>query len=87
VYLKLVWPQIGVIAVTVLAVLYGWFSISVGWSSQIGGVAANTFWGLYSAYNLWPIVRAAVYEPPSDWRAHPPDFLFPDRQPIGSRTA
>ena len=87
VYLKLVWPQIGVIIVTVLAILYGWFSILVGWSSQIDGVAANTFWGLYNVYNLWPIVRAAVYEPPSDWQAHPPDFLFPDSQPTGSGTA
>lgn len=57
-----------------------------GLETQIGGVMANTFWGCYNVYNLWPIVRAATYQPPPNWEAHPPDFLFPDRQATSPST-
>jgi len=83
-YLNLVWPQLLIIWLTVLAAVYGLFSLIVGWNLQVGGVLVNIFWGCYNIVMLLAIVRAAVYKPPASEEAHPPEFLFPDGLPIPS---
>ena len=86
-HLRLVWPQLTIICLTLLAVAFGWLSLVSGWYVDVGGILANTFWGLYNASNLVSIVKAAVYQPPSDWEARPPEFLFPDSQADGPSAA
>jgi cellulose synthase (UDP-forming) len=80
-YLKLVWPQALIVWLTGLAVLYGLFSVAVGWNVQVEGVLVNVFWGVYNIVLLSALLRAAVYHPPADWEAKPPEFLFPDGYP------
>jgi len=86
-HLRLVWPQLTIIGLTLLAVAYGWLSVALGWMVDEGGVIANTFWGLYNTAMLVPIVKAAVYVPPSGWEPRPPEFLFPDSQADGPSAA
>jgi cellulose synthase (UDP-forming) len=81
-YLKLVWPQLLIVWLTALAIVYGLFSLLVGWNLQVGGVLVNVFWGFYNIVMLWAIVRAALYKPPAGWEARPPAFLFPSGYPI-----
>jgi len=83
-YLPLVWPQLLIVWLTVLAIVYGLFSFIVGWNLQVEGLLVNIFWGCYNIVMLSAIVRAAAYKPPADWEARPPKFLFPDSLPIQS---
>lgn len=78
-YLRLIWPQLLVIYLTALSMLFGAAALSTGRINyQAGGVAINIFWGCYNIVMLWTIVRAAVYRPPLGWQARPPAFLFPE---------
>ncbi|WP_020610860.1 glycosyltransferase family 2 protein [Sediminispirochaeta bajacaliforniensis] len=75
--LNLVIPQLGVILVTAMAMVYGTFSYVNGSALTIGGLLINCGWGLYNIYMLSAIVYAAVYKAPEGWEAHPPASLFP----------
>lgn len=76
-YLRLVWPQLLVIGLTALAIVFGIYSMAVGSATYIAGVFVNIFWGSYNIFMLLVIVKAALYKPPAGWQARPPDFLFP----------
>ncbi len=80
-YLLLVWPQIAVIALTALAIGYGVWGLAFSGQGTLAGVATNVFWGLYGITMLLPIVRAAVFRPPPDWKAEPPAFLMTGAAP------
>ena len=75
-YLRLVWPQLGVIALTALAICYGVYALVFGSQRTPIGVAMNVFWGCYDIAMLLPIVRAAVFHPPEGWAPRPPEFLL-----------
>jgi cellulose synthase (UDP-forming) len=75
-HLRLVWPQLTVIAVTALAICYGVYALVFHSQGTPAGVAINVFWGIYGIAMLLPIVRAAVFEPPEGWAPRPPDFLL-----------
>jgi cellulose synthase (UDP-forming) len=77
-YLYLIWPQLLILCLTVLAIAYGLGSCLVGWDPWTGAILVSIFWGCYNITRLWAIVRAAVYRPPAGWEARPPAFLFPD---------
>lgn len=81
-YLVLVWPQALIASLTGLAIPYGLFSYVVGWNTRLAGILANIFWSSYNLVRLSASLRAAVYEPPPDWTAKPPEFLFPDGYPL-----
>jgi cellulose synthase (UDP-forming) len=83
-YLKLVWPQLAVVALTATGIVYGWVLAAMGIGYALDGVLANTFWGCYNISMLLPIIRAATYVPPSGWEARPPDFLFPDGEAVSA---
>jgi cellulose synthase (UDP-forming) len=73
-YLPLVWPQILIIILTFLAIVYGLWGYFSGLNYQLAGVLINTFWGIYNAFMLSAIIRAAVYKPPLGWHVKLPDF-------------
>jgi cellulose synthase (UDP-forming) len=75
-YLRMVWPQAAVIALTVLASAWGVYALVTRSQGTPLGVALNIFWGGYNALMLLPIVRAAVFRPPEGWTPHPPAFLL-----------
>lgn len=83
-YLHLIRPQLLIVWLTALAIVYGLFSLVVGWNLQVEGVLVNIFWGCYNIVMLSAIVRAAVYKPPASWEARPPAFLFPSGYPINA---
>ncbi len=83
-YLHLIRPQLLIVWLTALAIVYGLFSFVVGWNLQVEGTLVNIFWGCYNIVMLSAIVRAAVYKPPAGWEARPPPFLFPSGRPINS---
>ncbi|PKL23014.1 MAG: cellulose synthase [Spirochaetae bacterium HGW-Spirochaetae-3] len=67
-YLRLVWPQVAMIAATVFGIAFAGFSLVSGNSNyQVIGLVINSFWGVYNCVLLSSVVRAAVYQPPSGW--------------------
>jgi hypothetical protein len=51
-------------------------SLLAGSELVLQGAISNAVWGVYNIVMLAAIVKAAIYKPPSDWEARPPDFLF-----------
>ncbi|HAX68227.1 MAG TPA: cellulose synthase [Anaerolineae bacterium] len=78
-YLRLVWAQILIVALTITASLYGLVSLVLGWNPNVYGILINIFWGMYNILPLSRIIRAAYYAPPADWQPRPPDHLFPKK--------
>jgi len=63
IYLRLVWPQLTIFALTVLGILWCLYRFLVGdltnpWLYLINGV-----WAVYSLALLWVIIRAAIWQP------------------------
>ena len=75
-FVALVWPQITVIVLTVVAICYGVYSFLLESRGSAAGVSMNVFWGAYNVAMLLPIVRAAVFRPPAGWKPQPPAFLL-----------
>lgn len=73
-YLRLVWPQILIIILTIGAIIYAVWGYSEGLNYQLAGVLINAFWGIYNTIMLSAIVRAAIYKPPPGWQVRLPDF-------------
>ncbi|MCC6905417.1 MAG: cellulose synthase, partial [Anaerolineae bacterium] len=63
IFLKLVQPQMLIVAMLALSCLFGLFALLVHWRHDTMGVAINIFWGLYDIFMLSVIIRAAVYRP------------------------
>jgi cellulose synthase (UDP-forming) len=74
-YLHLVWPQLLVIGLTILAIVYGLVSWLGGWNPTIGPILFSAFWGCYNIVMLSIIVRAAAYKPPAGWAPQAPGTL------------
>ena len=64
-HLQLVWPQLSVIALTLLGVIYAWSGYLLGnLSYGFDGLFLNTFWGGVNIVAMFGIVGAAVWKPP-----------------------
>jgi len=74
-YLRLVWPQLTIIAVAGFAIVYGVLAFIFQSKGSLAGVSMNIFWAGYDILMLLPIVRAAVFRPPEGWAPKPPAFL------------
>jgi len=63
-FLHLVWPQIGVMVVTIVALLYAWLMHFSGVGSYgFDGLFLNTFWGVINIMAMSGMVYAAVWAP------------------------
>nr|WP_329661111.1 cellulose synthase catalytic subunit [Geminicoccus sp.] len=62
-FLYLVWPQVLVIAVTLVSLLFAfvcwWFGLR---DYKLGALLANLFWGVNNVLAMLPIVTAALYQ-------------------------
>ncbi|MEI7987895.1 MAG: glycosyltransferase [Chloroflexota bacterium] len=76
-YLPLIWPQLLIAGLTILACVYGIYKLTIGLANPIG-IYVNIFWGCYNVWMLSAIIKAAVYKPPENWSPKPPSFLFPN---------
>jgi cellulose synthase (UDP-forming) len=74
-HLHLVWPQLLIMGLTILAIAYGLFSWVGGWNHELAATLFSTFWGCYNMLMLSIIVRAAVYKPPPGWAVQAPGML------------
>ncbi len=73
---RLVWPQLLVVWLTSVAIVYGITSLILGWNPQVEGVLVNVVWGGYNIYMLSAIIRAALYKPSDQLEAIPPPLLY-----------
>ncbi|PWQ94064.1 glycosyltransferase family 2 protein [Leucothrix pacifica] len=65
-FLHLVIPQLSIIVLTTIGIIYAWWQISMGHVGfSIDGVLLNTFWGINNILALSGIVYAAVWKPDS----------------------
>jgi cellulose synthase (UDP-forming) len=71
-YLRLVWPQLLIIGLTIVAIAYGLVSWLGGWNYELAATLFSTFWGCYNIVMLSIIVRAAAYKPPAGWAPQAP---------------
>ena len=70
-FARLVWPQITVIALTILGLAFGWVSYLFFYSNHnLDGLLVNTFWGLNNILALTGIVHAAFWKPEQDTEPH-----------------
>ncbi len=63
IYLHLVWPQLAIVILTVLGIMFGFLKFALGWSTEITGILLNIFWGSYNIYMLSAIIRAVFWKP------------------------
>lgn len=66
-FLHLVYPQMAIMAVTVLA--FGWAAVALGLGIghyTLGGLIANGLWGLNNILAMSIMVRAALWQPEKD---------------------
>lgn len=64
VFLHLVWPQLGVMILTVVAIGYAWSKFFSGHGSYgFDGLFLNTFWGVINIMAMSGIVYAALWAP------------------------
>jgi cellulose synthase (UDP-forming) len=75
-YLRLVWPQLSIIGLTVAAIGYAAWALLGEGKGSWASLVTNAFWGCYNVVMLAPMVRAAVFRPPEGWKAEPPAFLL-----------
>lgn len=69
-YPRLVRWQIAFMAATAIALMWGWFCYSQAVAGYtFGAMLANTLWGVSNILSLLPIVRAAFWQPDSDFEA------------------
>ena len=61
VYLHLIYPQLVIASLTVLAIMYGALRLILGWSGEVTGIGMNIFWGSYNLLMLSAILWAAVW--------------------------
>jgi cellulose synthase (UDP-forming) len=61
--LRLIWPQVLVMALLVIAIAVGIFDLATGRTEELGPVLVNIFWASYSLAMLSVVVQAARWRP------------------------
>ncbi len=61
--LTLIWPQVTIMALLVIAILSGFIRLSLGWTTDLGAVVVNVLWASYSLAMLSVVIRAARWRP------------------------
>ena len=65
-FIRLVMPQIIVMTLTLLGIVYGVIMYYLSYREDIVALLANTFWGFYNIIALGGLVTAALWKPESD---------------------
>jgi cellulose synthase (UDP-forming) len=62
-YLRLVLPQLTIVILTILGILWCLYRLAMGELENPGLYLINGLWAVYSLSLLWVIIRAAVWQP------------------------
>lgn len=66
-FVSLVWPQLLILALTIVGVSYAWGQFAIGNSKfDLAGLLINSFWGLNNILALTGIVLAAFWKPEAE---------------------
>ncbi len=65
IYLRLVWPQLTIFALTILGMLWCIYRFAIGDLENPWLYLLNGLWAVYNLSLLWVIIRAAVWQPKS----------------------
>jgi cellulose synthase (UDP-forming) len=65
IYLRLVWPQLTIVVLTILGVLWCIYRFATGTLGNPGISLLNAAWAIYNLSLFWVIIRAAVWQPKS----------------------
>jgi len=63
VYLRLVWPQLTIIALTILGMVWCIYRFAIGQLDNPWLYLLNGLWAVYNLSLLWVIIRAAIWQP------------------------
>jgi cellulose synthase (UDP-forming) len=66
VFLNLVRPQLIMMGLIVLSVVYGSVRLALGTTDDVAGFLVNVFWSCYNLVMLSVVIVAATYAPPGD---------------------
>lgn len=76
VYFNLVRPQLFMMGLITVAMLYGLARLALGLTDQVVPILVNVFWSCYNLLMLSVVLEAATYQPPDEAPAVPPDRLM-----------
>jgi len=80
-FLHLVWPQIGVMVLTLGALVFAWSRELFGLHSYgFDGLFINTFWGMMNVVAMSGMVYSAVWKPGDDSEADKTGDTFPENE-------
>jgi cellulose synthase (UDP-forming) len=65
IYLRLVWPQLTIVALTILGMLWCIYRFAIGQLENPWLYLLNGLWAVYNLSLFWVIIRAAVWQPKS----------------------
>ncbi|MBD2438405.1 glycosyltransferase family 2 protein [Nostoc sp. FACHB-110] len=65
IYLRLVWPQLFILLLTILGMLWSLYRFCTGHLNNPGVHVINSVWAIYNLLLLSAIIRAAVWQPES----------------------
>lgn len=71
---RLIWPQVLIIALTILGVAVGIARFATGSGIDLIGLLVNLIWSVYNIASLSIVVAALYYNPPKDWKPQAPDM-------------
>jgi cellulose synthase (UDP-forming) len=63
IYLRLVWPQLAIVALTLLGMLWCVYRFVTGNLENPSLYLLNAAWAIYNLSLFWVIIRAAVWQP------------------------
>lgn len=63
IHLRLVWAQLLMMGLLILAVAVGLARLTLGWAADPGPVIVNVLWAVYNVVMLSVVVQAATYRP------------------------
>jgi cellulose synthase (UDP-forming) len=66
IYLRLVWPQLLVFALTILGILWSLYRFAIGHLNNPWVHFLNSAWAIYNLSLLWAIIRASFWQPPKN---------------------
>ena len=70
-FIKHAAPQLMIVALTLIGILYVWYGYNTGTHSNLSGAIANTFWGLNNVIAMMGWIMSAFWQPDDEQAVDP----------------